>query len=204
MAIFPKALIFDLGGVLVGFDGIGPLVRLSRGRLDTEGARRFWIESPWVRTLETGKCSPLEFARGVTSDAGFDISAEDFLQQFASWEKGYLPGALEILQALKGRIPLACLSNNNEMHWGILQRRYQVGSCFDHLFLSHKIGMMKPDRGIYEYVLQNLAMAAGEVIFFDDNPACVRGAVDAGIRAIQVNGPLQVRKALQELGIHLP
>ena len=49
-----RAILFDLGGVLVDWDGTTPLVEFTQGRLSREGARRFWLESPQVRRLETG------------------------------------------------------------------------------------------------------------------------------------------------------
>jgi glucose-1-phosphatase len=49
-----QALLFDLGGVLVQFDGITPLLGLSENRLSKEEARRFWLGSPSVRAFETG------------------------------------------------------------------------------------------------------------------------------------------------------
>ena len=38
-----QVILFDLGGVLVEFDGIAPLIALSGNKLDKEGARRFWL-----------------------------------------------------------------------------------------------------------------------------------------------------------------
>lgn len=201
MSSHPKALLFDLGGVLVDFDGINPLIRLSQGRLDAEGARRFWLESRWVKAFETGGCNRDEFARGVVSDAGFDITPEEFLLQFASWEKGCFPGSRELLQSLRGKITLACLSNNNELHWEILHDRFDLASRFDHVFLSFAIGFVKPDPRIYLHALTSLALPPGDVVFFDDNPECVRGAEAVGIRALQVKGPSDIRAVLSDLGL---
>ncbi|MCK4804567.1 MAG: HAD family phosphatase, partial [Spirochaetes bacterium] len=57
-----KVILFDLGGVLVDWDGKGPLVELSGGKLNKEEARRFWLESILVREFETGRLAPDQFA----------------------------------------------------------------------------------------------------------------------------------------------
>ena len=74
-----SVILFDLGGVLVEWDGIEPLKKLSGGRLTTEMARRFWLESPWVNKFETGRCRPHEFAVGVIEELGFLLSPMSFL-----------------------------------------------------------------------------------------------------------------------------
>ena len=38
---FPKVIVFDLNGVLVDWDGISPLIALSKGTLSEEQSRRF-------------------------------------------------------------------------------------------------------------------------------------------------------------------
>ena len=105
-----RVILFDLGGVLVEFDGIAPLIALSGNRLDKEGARRFWLTSPSVRQLETGKCGADEFARSAVAELGLTMAPDVFLRQFVSWDRGPMDGALSLLDALKPRFLLACLS----------------------------------------------------------------------------------------------
>lgn len=84
MRKLPSVILFDLGGVLVEWDGIEPLKKLSGGRLTREVARRFWLESPWVKKIETGRCSPQEFAVGVIEELSLSLNPDGFLEQFVS------------------------------------------------------------------------------------------------------------------------
>jgi FMN phosphatase YigB (HAD superfamily) len=43
-----KAILFDLGGVLVDWDGISPLIDLTDVTTTPEQARRFWLEFLWA------------------------------------------------------------------------------------------------------------------------------------------------------------
>ncbi|UCF35969.1 MAG: hypothetical protein JSU96_14235, partial [Acidobacteriota bacterium] len=104
-------LLFDLGGVFVHWDGITPLLKHSRKKLTAEDARRFWLESPWVRKFETGSCSPEAFARGVIEELDFDMAVEEFVPEFISWDRGPLPGAVALLEELSSIEDLGCLSN---------------------------------------------------------------------------------------------
>jgi putative hydrolase of the HAD superfamily len=198
----PQCLLFDLGGVLVEWDGIEPLVALTRGRLAPEQARRFWLESEWVRRFETGRCDSSEFGAGAVRELGVDLSPADFLESFVSWDKGPLPGSLELLRALKPHFTVACLSNNNPLHWN-LGRLQELVALFHRAYASFEIGLMKPDPAAYEWVTADLGLRPAAILFFDDNPECVDAAQSAGMRARLAKGPAMVRQALGELGIEV-
>ncbi len=193
-------LIFDLGGVLIEWDGIDPLIKLSRNSLTREGARKFWLVSPWVRRFEIGQCSPQSFAQGVVEELDLTVGAGEFLEEFISWDRGPLPGARELLEELGKVFELACLTNNNELHWRRIQDELRFSRYFKYCFVSNQIGFIKPDRGIFEYVLAHVPYPASRTAFFDDNPECVKAAGELGIRAFQARGVAEVRKILTDQG----
>jgi len=198
----PECLLFDLGGVLVEWDGIEPLVRLTHGRLTSEQARRFWLESEWVRRFETGRCDSADFAAGAVRELGVDLEPADFLDAFRSWDKGPLPGSFELLEALRPHFTLACLSNNNPLHWSA-SRLQKLVACFHRSYASFEIGLIKPDAAVYEWVISDLQLKPGAILFFDDNPECVTAARSLGMRACLAQGPATVREALAELGVEV-
>jgi HAD superfamily hydrolase (TIGR01509 family) len=195
-----QVLLFDLGGVVVDFDGIAPLLALSNGRLTREEARRFWLFSPSVRSFEIGKCTPEEFARGALAELGLELSPDFFLREFLAWDRGPMAGALELLDALRPRFLLACLSNNNELHWARLRAETRLAERFHRCYLSQEIGLIKPDGEIFEYVLRDLALPPAQILFLDDNPECVEAGRSAGLAACQVRGVQEARAALSSLG----
>jgi HAD superfamily hydrolase (TIGR01509 family) len=197
--IVTGAVLFDLGGVLVEWDGIEPLVRLSGGALDRDLARRFWLESPSARAFEKGLCRPAEFAAGAVRELGLRLRPEEFLVEFAAWDRGPLPGALDLLEELRPRCRLACLSNNNEIHWGKVIAEF--GRSFSKLFASHETGLIKPDREAFEAAAGDLGVPVGEILFLDDNPECVEAALAAGMRAREVHGVAEARRALEGAGL---
>jgi glucose-1-phosphatase len=194
-------LLFDLGGVLVEFDGIAPLIQLSGGRLTPEEARRFWLESPWIKLLEVGRCTPQEFAAGVIADFNLTMTPDEFLTIFRSWEKGHRPGSLELLDALNGRFRLRCLSNNNSVHWQVLCRKSPIARKFERCYVSHEIGLIKPNRDVFEYVLKDVNLPAEAVLFFDDSPECVEAARRVGMHADCVQSIAAIKHALRNRNI---
>lgn len=196
-----EVLLFDLGGVLVHWNGIRPIIRLSRRALQPEQVRRFWLESPSVRSFERGRCAPGEFAIGMIEELDLDITPEALLVDFLDWDHGPFPEALELLDKLRPRFRLACLSNNNELHWKKIRDQYDFGSRFHDTYLSQEIGEMKPDKAAFEHVLRDLGVAPERIVFFDDNPECIATAKELGLRAHRVRGVKQVRRVLRELGV---
>jgi putative hydrolase of the HAD superfamily len=152
------------------------------------------VFSPWVRRFERGKCPPAEFAAGAVEELSLAVSPDEFLAEFASWDRGPLPGALELLEALAPVCRLACLSNNNEIHWSRLRGTFQ--RWFERCYLSHEIGMVKPDPEVFQHVISDLGCPAGKILFLDDNPECVETAVQSGMKAAQARGVEGAREAL--------
>ena len=74
-----------------------------------------------------------------------------------------------------------------------------LGDVLHHYFLSHKLGLVKPDADIFEKVLQQLDASAEQVVFFDDNKANIDAALAIGMQARHVVGPEQVRQAVASL-----
>ena len=70
----PRVLLFDLGGVLVQWDGVDALQALCRGSLERESVRKFWIGSPWVQDFERGDCTEEQFANGVVTELNLSVS----------------------------------------------------------------------------------------------------------------------------------
>lgn len=196
-----EVLLFDLGGVLVDWDGTSPLVALTGGRLDREAARRFWLTSPWVGRQDLGQCSVEAFADGAIAELGLDLSRAAFIEAYLGWVKGVFPGTHALLDRLHGRYRLATLTNNNAAHFARITRELDLGRYFGEVFASHEIGMKKPDPEVYRYVTDALGVAPERIAFFDDNPECLAPARALGWQTFHTVGIEAVRAALTELGI---
>jgi putative hydrolase of the HAD superfamily len=79
---------------------------------------------------------------------------------------------------------LALLSNMPLELKNHLLGRQEWFSCFDHLVFSCDVHMVKPDSRIYQHCLKLLQLPPHEVLFLDDKPENVRGAMDLGIHGL--------------------
>jgi len=193
-------VLFDLGGVLIDFGGVEAMQTLAAID-DEELLWHRWLSCPWVRRFECGDCSNAEFATGMVAEWELDITPEDFLDQFGSWLGGPLPGAEALLDQVRRTHPAGCLSNTNALHWDQNFAQWPILDAFDFRFLSFQLGIVKPDRALFERVAQLLPVDAHRVLFLDDNLVNVDGAQEVGFVATRVRGVDEARDALVAAGV---
>jgi epoxide hydrolase-like predicted phosphatase len=194
-----KVVVFDLGGVLVESVGVDVLA----ARFPQLGTRSVvlerWQKSPSVARFERGMLTPEAFAAAFTREWGLALDKPAFLELFGSWVTGFFAGARELVQGLRSRHRVACLSNTNAIHWARLPGMEQI---FDHCFVSYVSGFMKPDREAYTHALTSLGVEPGAVYFFDDLPANVAAAREVGINAFLVRGVAETEAKLRAEGLY--
>ena len=196
-------MLFDLGGVLVDPGGIEEMRELSGIDSDEELWRR-WLSCPWVQRFEAGRCSGEEFAAGVVGDWGLTLSADEFLTAFTGWRTMPYPGADRLVADVRSVAPVGYLSNSNVAQWSAHLAGSPLVSGFDFGFTSFELGLVKPDRAIFEAVATRLPVSAnsvGRVLFLDDNLVNVEGARACGFVAQHVRGVDQARRALEAEGV---
>jgi glucose-1-phosphatase len=154
-----------------------------------------------VRGFETGTITDWAFAEGVIAEFELPVEPRFFLDSFIGWPTGLYPGTLELLGRIPRSYQRALLSNSNALHWPRVLDEMQLGSAFDHHFVSHLTGRIKPDAAAFEHVLETLGCRAGEVLFLDDIAMNIEAASALGINSVQVRGLSETRRALIRHGI---
>lgn len=98
---------------------------------------------------------------------------------------------LTLLKELKKRYRIFLLSNTNDIHYpaymSYMKRTFGMNDLsvvFEKQYLSNRIGMRKPDREVYEHILNENELIASETLFIDDTLQHVEGARKAGLHAL--------------------
>ena len=194
-----EVLLFDLGGVLMDFAGFEELAKLLPGAPHRSEIRERWIRSKTVQLFERGEITPRQFADGVIEEFQLDLTPKEFLTSFVEWARGPYPGANSLLRSLRSEYRIAALSNSNELHTPLHRRRFE--RAVDTFFFSDEIGHVKPERDIFEHVINDLDVQPRQIAFFDDTPVNVEAAREAGIEAHRADGLAALEAQLHSLGI---
>jgi len=195
-----SGVLFDIGGVLVGLDGVPSLAKLLQIDPLHDEIHRRWMACPSVVRHETGQIAADQFAIEVVQDLGLSLSPEAFLAEFAGWLTAPLPGAFELVDRIPSAYQVAALSNMGAYQWTRIQAM-GLPSRFDALYLSHEIGHVKPSPEAFQAALAGMALSPGEVLFLDDGAANVQAARALGIEAHLVRGPAEAESVLQAYGV---
>lgn len=197
MAAHPLVLLFDLGGVIMDLRAFENMCDLLDGRLTTEEVKDRWGVSPSLLQFESGQMSLEAFAAAFVEEWDLPLTPSAFLEEFKTWPGTMFDGIHDILVTLGPRHRLGCLSNTNHLHVEYVSEQFDLFQYFEHVYLSHELGLFKPDASIFHHVIEDLGTAPEEILFFDDSLRNVEAARSCGLQADHVCGPIELRTALE-------
>lgn len=120
---------------------------------------------------------------------------------------GYLKMDEEMLALIRGLrehgFKTALLSNAD--HAFFERKVYEAypafKDAFDEIVISSAVGMVKPDKDIYQHTLDKLGSSASESLFIDDNPTNVEAAMSLGMQGYVFTDKAAFAEYLRELGV---
>jgi putative hydrolase of the HAD superfamily len=95
------------------------------------------------------------------------------------------------------------LSNINILHYEYLRKRFPIFDIFDEIFISCKMGLVKPDPNIYSQALQALRVYPEEVFYTDDRKELVKSARTLKIKSFVFKDAKKLRNDLVNTGVIL-
>ncbi len=197
-----KVIIFDNNGVLTTSDDERTYNELSKflGVAINDVKKLF---EPYVRDLDTGKITQNEFYFRILRDTESGLSVEQFRKVHLN---SYIakPEMQELAMNVKKNYKIALLTNFGDAFWSMFDT-WGFHKLFskEEVFLSAELGMAKPDKEIYRYVLKKLGIKAEDAIFIDDNEKNIHAASELGINAVLFRGIDSLNDSLKKLGIIL-
>jgi HAD superfamily hydrolase (TIGR01509 family) len=198
----PKAVIFDLGKVLLDFDyGITVARILERCRVSAEELRELIDQSPLHHRYEKGLISTDQFFREVQVKTGYEGSKEEFVAAFADIFTA-IPAMVELHARLcERRIPTSIFSNTNELAIRHVTRQFPFFNEFNGYVYSYESHSMKPDTRLYEAVERCVGFGGDALLYLDDRLENVTAGEAHGWRARLHESPEQSIEIVREAGL---
>ena len=196
-----KAVIFDLGRVLVNFD-------FKRGYRALEGLCPYAAAeipkrlagSGLVEGFETGLIEPQDFVARMSAALDLRIEYPRFCEIWSSiFTETLVPETM--LAALASRYRLILLSNTNIIHFEGLRASYPMLRHFHDLVLSYEVKAMKPRPEIFQAAVTRAGCRSEECFYTDDIAEFVAAARLLGIDAVQFESVEQLQRELDARGI---
>jgi HAD superfamily hydrolase (TIGR01509 family) len=197
-----KAVVFDLGKVLVEFDyGIAGRKLAARAHMAAADLGRFLVHVPLILRYETGLISSEQFYQEVRAASGFLGDMEEFASLFADIFTPIEPMIQLHAQLRSEGFPTFIFSNTNELAIRFIRRNFPFFQNFDGYILSYEHGSMKPDAKLYEVVEASSACRGAEILYIDDRPENIEAGAARGWRAILQESPEKTAALVRKLGL---
>ena len=197
-----KAVVFDLGGVLIDWD---PRY-LYRKLLDDEAAVEEFLATvctpEWNAEQDRGR----PFAEGVAELVErHPVHAAAITAYHERWPEmlgGAVGGTVEVMAELRAAgVPVYALTNWSAETFGIARERFEFLEWFDGVLVSGEERMIKPDPAIFRLLLDRFGLDPGATFYIDDSPANVAAADRLGCDAVRFTSPAQLRGDLEARGL---
>jgi glucose-1-phosphatase len=203
-----KNIIFDLGGVIINLD-TKRTIRAFDSISEVPFAELYSGSGPQAEIFnlfDKGLVSEDEFFNVLRHEINFKGPNEDLLNAWNAMLMDVPEERLDMLVKVKQHYNSYLLSNTCEPHISnfeaALYDRHGVrnfNDYFDKVFYSCRIGLRKPDKEIFEYVLKKTGMRPEETVFIDDTDIHVQSAASCGINAFRLPPGMEAESLLKEL-----
>lgn len=192
-------IIFDLGGVIVNIDYMKTqqhfedLGLTSFGEVYSQAA-----QSGLFDLYEKGLMDSDTFRSRLRQLAPeFKVSDKDL---DAAWNAMILdlPSArLEVLYSLKSKVRTFLLSNTNEIHIDCFHNQLKVehgkdnlSDYFEKVYYSYEVQLRKPDKEIFQHVINKNSLAVKRTLFIDDTIRHIESARSLGLECLHIGSDI--------------
>ena len=187
-------IIFDLGGVILNLDQDRTLRAFKRLGVDLEDINEM---STIFSDFEVGKINANDFRQAIMTHLKGNATENEI---DAAWNAMLLDlptERLTYLKFLRKNFNVHLLSNTNSIHIDAFNKylldehpNLDWYAQFDKVYYSYEIGLRKPNKDIYEFVIQENNLKPHECLFIDDLKANLNGAGHVGMHTIWAKNPL--------------
>ncbi len=198
-----KAVIFDLGNVLLNFNARKSAKRFAKAcKVSFNEVWEHFFISPTEKAYTRGEITCKEFYEHSVQALKIPVSFEVFSHYWNDifWEN---KGMEAVLKKLKKNYPLYLISNTNKLHFDHIKKNFKILRHFKKTFPSHEVGHRKPEPQIYKKVLKAVKLKPQHTVFVDDVEKFVVGAKAVGMHAVQFKTPARLIRDLRKLDVKI-
>ena len=186
-----KAIIFDMGGVLVDLDieDCKKVFKETLGYDDIDQIIDACHQKGIYGDLEEGALSAEEFRSIVLAGSRPGSTPEMVDEAMSHILVGIQPYKVQMLKKLAQEYDLYMLSNNNAICLPYSRAMFAeagipLEDIFKKCFFSFEMKALKPSAAFYKAVVEQIGLPAEEMFFIDDSQRNVDGSIAAGLPAV--------------------
>jgi FMN phosphatase YigB (HAD superfamily) len=179
-----RAVLFDLGGVLLPFDRERRVAAIAARTGATVETARDFMALDLHRRLDLGEATELDAAAEFAAFFGLRVGPQEAADLLCSVFEAPNHELWALAARLRRRAVVGGFSDNPSL----VVQMFPDGAFLEPLFLSCEIGACKPSEAAFAAVEAALGLAARQILFIDDTHANVAAAIARGWDAIHFTG----------------
>lgn len=184
-----QGITFDLDGVYFINGKSNFIANLGKlGVSETEAKRVFLKSDQMNKFYKEGKMTDQEYWTWALAEWKLKMSVDEIVKLLID---GYEinPPVIEVLKRVRknGYKILAC-TNNFPARINGLHGRFRFLNDFDVAVFSYAVGASKPDKKIFQALIDKSGLKGEEIVFADDNNDNLAGATALGIKTFFYEG----------------
>lgn len=199
-----KAIIFDLGGVLLNIDyKLTARAFMDLGLSDFDAIYSQLAQTELFDRFETGHISSFHFINRILDQLPQGNNGNTVVHAWNAMILEFPKERLDWLTEVGKKYRIFLLSNTNLLHMDTVRRALEktVGhqrleDYFEKVYLSCEMGMRKPDPAIFTRLCEEQGLDPATTLFIDDSPQHVEGAKKAGLIAIHLEPGMDLLRML--------
>jgi FMN phosphatase YigB (HAD superfamily) len=211
----PKAIIFDIGRVIVRLNVKAAFARLAShvttstaaGEILEHSHEHIWTAiqaDPYWRNWQEGRMTPKMWHEHITHQLRVTTTFEEFCTMWNSLLEPQTILGNDLFEQLSGRYRLGLLSNTDPVHVQHLETHFSFVRYFRTRIYSNEVRISKPSPVIYKAALTALRVTPAEALYIDDIAEYADAAHQLGLDAVHFENPRQLAGEFTRRGIPFP
>lgn len=199
----PRAVLWDVGNVIVRWDPRALYAKIFKEPADLDRFLSHVCTNEWHVAHDRGADFADNAAPLIARFPEFAAEIRAWDERFHEMLSGPIPETAAVIEALAARdVPQFALTNMPQSKWPAVQAISPAHfGLFRDAVVSGDEKVIKPDRRIYEIVLQRTGLSAGDLLFIDDSAANIAAADAIGFRTHHFTDPSRLREAVEAHGL---
>ena len=204
-----RTIVFDVGGVLVHWQPL-ELMRqaLPAQAHDPTSAKAvaaavfqtFAPTADWAQ-FDLGRIGAEALAERIAARTGYPLQGLRALIAAIPAHIQPMPASLALLECARAAgHRLALLSNMPVPYADHLEAQHECFGWFEARVFSGRVGLIKPERAMFEHARDAMALDLDRTLFIDDHPANIDAARACGWQALHFEDAAQCEAALRRSG----
>jgi glucose-1-phosphatase len=180
-------IIFDLGNTLVYFDFcyFYDRVALHEKNLNARSLKNYILNNKLDLKITRGTLNIKDLFKILKRKFKLKIGYSDFVYFYSDifWINSSMKTFVEKISRIK-KFKILLLSNTDSAHMNFIDKNFPFIRLFKKRVLSYKVKMNKPQRKIFQYVLQKYSLDPEKTLLIDDVKENVRVSESLGMKAV--------------------